>query len=191
MVKFLLFILIVYNCNMSKTQRDTPEWLAKKMAKYCFMNYPTNVGSTLKILEPSAGTGTLADAFKSYCSYGKITCVELNEDKCKVLKEKGYNTIHGNFLSEKFTEQYHGIIAAPPFKNNIDLLHITKMYSLLAPQGVLVTLTSPYWTINNEIHQVEFREFLKDKTYQLEMLPDNTFVEKGKTVPTMILKLVK
>lgn len=55
----------------------------------------------------------------------------------------------------------------------------------------MVSLTSPYWITNNESHQIEFREWLEDKNYQLEILPDNSFVEKDKTVPTAIITIKK
>lgn len=176
---------------MSKTQRDTPNWLAKKIGKMCLNQHLVDL-TQVNILEPSAGTGKLLEYLPKnmYCKL-QIVCVELNEDKCKILKEKGFHTIHGNFLAHKFDKTFDLVVAAPPFKNNIDLLHITKMYSLLNPGGMIVTLTTPYWTVNNEIHQVEFREFLKDKQHLMEMLPDNTFMEKRKTVSTALLTIYK
>ncbi len=55
----------------------------------------------------------------------------------------------------------------------------------------MVTLTSPYWLTNNEPIQVEFRKWLEGKDYYMQMLPDNSFIEKGKSVPTAILKIYK
>lgn len=177
-----------------KTQRETPEWLANKMTKLIMNNPHINAGfRELFLLEPSAGTGALVDAVLTLdlIQQRNITCVELNEEKCEVLKSKNYNTIRADFLAHQFESKFDAIIAAPPFKNNIDVAHIAKMYALLNEHGTLVSLTSPYWLVNNEIHQVEFRNFLKDKKHTLEMLPDMTFVEKGKTVPTAILTIRK
>lgn len=178
-----------------KTQRDTPKWLADKMAMLAVSNKPFPNMLT-HILEPSAGTGILIDSYLHFSKYPdstKITCVELNKEKCEILKTNypEGNIIHGNFLAEKFNKSFDVILAAPPFINNSDVLHITKMYSLLNDGGVIVTLTTPFWTVNNEIHQVEFRKFLEDKDYKIQMLPDNTFIEKSKTVPTAILVIVK
>src|SRR3989304_3354977 len=137
-----------------RTQRDTPEWLADKMCKKAFDAYYNVSGLYPRILEPSAGTGAIADkliATRIYnLKHSNITCVELNADKCKVLSDKGYNTIHGDFMYLDFYQVYDLIIAAPPFNKNIDLQHIQKMYDLLSPTGTLVSLTSPYWTVNNE-----------------------------------------
>jgi hypothetical protein len=65
------------------------------------------------------------------------------------------------------------------------------MYDLLDDNGIIITLTTPYWTTNNETHQVQFRKFLEDKKYTLKMLPDMTFFEKNKTVPTALLTIEK
>lgn len=178
-----------------KTQRDTPKWLADKMAMAAVSNRPLKTMLT-HILEPSAGTGILIDSYLNFWNYiytSKITCVELNKEKCEILKSNysDADVIHGNFLAEKFNKSFDVILAAPPFINNSDVLHIAKMYSLLNQGGVIVTLTTPFWTVNNEIHQVEFRKFLEGVEYKMEMLPDNTFIEKGKTVPTAILVITK
>ena len=177
-----------------KTQRETPKWLANKMATDILSEYHVNLDE-IKVLEPSAGTGAIADAITEFigCMRMKLTCVELNADKCDVLREKGYDAIHGDFLAFAKTcpDRYDMIVACPPFKNNIDLEHIMAMYGLLAEHGTLMTLTSPYWLVNNEPHHVMFREFLRDKGHSLEMLPDNTFVEKGRTVHTAILTMHK
>lgn len=188
---FLISVFYLYNCYM-KTQRDTPQWLADKFALNVLTNELLNL-KKVSVLEPSAGTGILVDTLtKKYkLSNLEITCVELNAEKCEVLKSKGYNTIHGDFLKTNFDKKFDIILAAPPFIKNVDVTHIEKMYSLLEHWGTLITLTTPYWTINNEPHQVAFREFLKDKKYSIEMLPDNTFIEKGKTVPTAILTMHK
>jgi SAM-dependent methyltransferase len=145
------------------------------------------------ILEPSAGKGKVADLIKSIIGEdtSRLTCVELNKELVDVLKEKGYKPYHGDFLNFKPDQQYDKIIACPPFIRNVDCNHIIKMYEVLKPGGILVSLTSPLWMIHNEEHQVKFREFLKEKDYWIKMLPDNSFMEKEKTVPTAIIKIVK
>jgi len=187
--------------------RETPERLAYKMAMNCIDKNTSDLYAANKysfnILEPSAGTGTLIDILSKRLNTWEyeiqnIKCVELNEQKCGVLKNKGYDAVHADFLTCDFKDQkFDIVIAAPPFKNNVDLLHIQKMYSLLNPKSDLritarpfiVSLTSPYWLTNNDPHQIAFREFLKNKEHTLEMLPDNTFVEKDKTVPTALIKI--
>lgn len=106
----------------------------------------------------------------------------------------GFRVIHGDFmdiLKYQYKTDFDLIVAAPPFKGNVDVKHIMRMHDLLTAEGAIVTLTSPLWMVNNEQHQVEFREFLTNKRHSISMLPDNTFIEKGKTVPTAILTLFR
>lgn len=176
-----------------KTQRETPEYVVNRILKLADISYVDSV------LEPSAGDGKIVDALRTiYPDKNDITCVELNFLKAETLNSKGYVTINGDFLLIKDVlvdhgYKFHKIIAAPPFKDNIDLSHIMAMHKLLYPIGgsCLVSLTTPYWTTNNEPRQVEFRKWLEGKTYTMEMVPDNMFVEKGRTVPTAIIKIWK
>ena len=175
-----------------KTSRDTPQWLVDKMWDIISNDVQTIISDSKKLLEPSAGVGNLLD--NSWAKEFDITCIELNLEKCDVLQEKGYKALRGDFLSkcgDLGENTFDVIIAAPPFNGNADLLHIHKMYRLLKPGGLIVTLTSPYWLTNNESHQTDFRKFLEGKDHSVEMLPDMTFIEKKKTVPTAILTLRK
>jgi hypothetical protein len=65
------------------------------------------------------------------------------------------------------------------------------MYSHLDNGGRIISLTSPYWMIENSNRQVNFRKWLQDKDYKIKMLPDNLFMEDGKTVPTCIIIIRK
>lgn len=169
-----------------KTVRETSMQIANKLIN------SANLTDNISILEPSAGSGNIVDAIHNHSfSNLEIDCVELNKEKYEVLKSKGYNAYHSDFLQWETERKYDRIIACPPFKNNSDLLHIQKMYEHLADNGIMVTLSSPRWVLDNEQHQVDFRKWLEGKNYSMEMLPDNSFIEKGRTVPTLILKIMK
>ena len=173
-----------------KTSRTTPKYVIDKMW-LIVQNFvvESTTKRPLQLLEPSAGEGDLLN--HQFNNKYDVCAVELNKEKFEVLKSKFTNSIHGDFMKLDFHQNFDVIIAAPPFNNNVDVEHIQKMYSLLAKDGIIVTLTTPYWMTNNEPRQVQFREWLKDKDHKFEMLPDMTFVEKGKTVPTGILILKK
>jgi hypothetical protein len=107
------------------------------------------------------------------------------------LIEKGHNVVGRDFFHFKTDKKYWYIIAAPNFKDNIDVEHIMKMYTHLDESLKIVSLTSPYWMTGNSERQVKFRNWLQDKNYKIEMLPDNSFMEDGKTVPTCIIVIRK
>lgn len=117
--------------------------------------------------------------------------MELNERNVQILKEKGHSVVGRDFFHFKTEKKYWYIIAAPNFRDNIDVEHIMKMYTHLDDAGTIVSLTSPYWMTGTSDRQVKFRNWLQDKNYKIEMLPDNLFMEDGQTVPTSIIVIRK
>lgn len=143
------------------------------------------------VLEPSAGVGLLADGIKRAHPNAYVHCVELNAKCNEELVAKGHNVVgHDFFLfTPKFL--YDKVIACPNFRDNVDVNHIMKMYDCVKPGGWIVSLTSPLWMTGNSPRQVEFRAWLADKEYDVTMLPDNSFMEDGMTVPTAIITICK
>lgn len=172
--------------NDIKTIRNTRLRVVISMLKHC---YTLNNDSI--VLEPSAGEGDLVDGIRTYFPNIKIDCIELNKEKREVLKKKEYNVVGEDFLKFYTDKEYDYIIAAPTYKDNIDIVHIMHMFKFLKKGGSIVSLTSPHWTLKNSETQVEFRKWLLDKTYYMEMLPDNYFVENYVTHPSMIIKITK
>ena len=182
-----------------KQIRETSDFVCKKLIE----KLPITDGS--KILEPSIGEGKIIKYLLDHYTMGGLDIhgLELNKERVFTASDNLYpyrdvrgikvNIQQGDFLDYKpnLTKPFDVIIACPPFKGNIDLRHIGKMYEMLKYKGMMASLTSPYWMTNNEPLQVEFRNWLKDKNYQFELLPDNTFVEKEKNVPTGIITIYK
>ena len=178
--------------------RDTTDFVAESLLTFNSVEY--NPLQDYLVLEPSAGTGFLANYIKYFFKERimqslknslTINCIELNKDKFDILSKDFPKAIHGDFLKLDIQRKYDLIIAAPPFKGNTDLEHIMKMYDLLEDYGEIISLTTPYWFTNNEPLQVKFREWLNDKPHKIKMLPDMTFSERGKSVPTAIINIYK
>lgn len=64
-----------------------------------------------------------------------------------------------------------------------------KMYECVKPGGRVISIMSPYWITGNSNIQIKFREWLQDKSYTITMLPDNSYMEGGITVPTILINL--
>ena len=168
-----------------KTIRETSKQVIDGLLK------GLNIQDGDRILEPSAGYGLLADGINENYPNANLECVELNQACKNVLKEKGYNVVGSDFFLFKPNYQYDFVIGAPNFRDNIDCKHVMHMYGLLKPNGVVSSIMSPYWMTGDSELQKEFRKWLEDKTYSIDMLPDNTFMEDGNTVPTIIIKITK
>jgi phospholipid N-methyltransferase len=180
-----------------KTIRETPDFVCEKLIG----KVPITDGS--KILEPSVGDGKIVKyLMQKYTFKGlSINCFELNKERVftasdnlypfRGIRETEISVSQQDFLQAPIQPVYDIVIACPPFKANIDLQHIMKMYDMLKRKGILTTLTYPFWITNNEPLQKEFRKWLTTKEYQFEMLPDNTFKEKDKNQPAAILTIYK
>lgn len=88
------------------------------------------------VLEPSAGQGGLVDHIDDK---QRIQCVEYSEIHCEILRSKGYNVDHCDFLN--FNRPiYDRIIMNPPFSEGRAKLHLEHAVKQLAPGGKLVAI---------------------------------------------------
>ncbi len=188
------------------TIRETSDFVCQKLIS------KLPITDNIRLLEPSCGDGKILKYLIEHYKLVDldVVCVELNKERLSAAASALEGNVPNSFNDFAFYQEdflrwndinhrenvvklkpFDCIIACPPFKNNIDLEHIKLMYDLLKKKGMMATLTSPFWITNNEAHQVEFRKWLADKEYELEILPDNSFMEKGKSVPTAILTIYK
>ena len=144
-----------------------------------------------KVLEPSAGMGLLAEGILKHNSDIELDCIELNSQCKKTLREKGFKVIWSNFLDFKPKYLYDRVIGAPNFKDNIDCEHVMKMYDCTKEGGKIISIMSPFWMTGSSELQIKFRKWLENKSYTITILPDNSYVEGGITVPTILINLEK
>ena len=166
-------------------QRETTREVAKELLSYARINEDDT------ILEPSAGTGNVANIIKEQYPNNKLHCVELNKAKRDSLKEQGHKVVGSDYLRFTPEKLYDSIIALPNFRDNVDCDHVRRMYDHLKQGGRLISLMSPEWKTGDSLRQFVFRNWLKGKKYQIKTLKNNPFKENGETVPCIILILDK
>jgi len=99
-----------------------------------------------RCLEPSAGTGALADAIEPRRdgAYDRIWCVEVSALHCQVLADKGYGrVIQDDFLAWAGAwggDPFDRIVMNPPFSQGRWQAHTEAAATLLAPGGRLVAI---------------------------------------------------
>lgn len=164
----------------------TPDWVADMMVD------DLSITSSDKVLEPSAGTGSLVKAVLRKVDNISVDCYELNELNRKALADiSNINLIGADFLERADKEEYSVIIANPPFAKNQDIIHIMKMYENLCPGGRMACISSSHWVFSQDKKSVEFRQWLKNKCDHYQELPANTFKESGTSTATMYLVIRK
>ncbi len=146
------------------------------------------------ILEPSAGTGSLANAVtRNLMERGQnhgMHCCEILSQLRRSLSERGYQVVGEDFLEYDPGYQYDCIIMNPPFKNTDWLDHVEHALELLKPGGTLSAIVPAGFAFREEKRIKAFRELVEEHGWW-QYLPDDTFVESGTSVRTVMLVLHK
>lgn len=143
-------------------------------------NLPEEPGPGFAVLEPSAGSGTIAEAIRK-AGMGKIEpiCIEINYALREHLEKRGFNLLEiTDFLEftglpEEFG--YSRIIQNPPFSNGLDMKHVRHAYGLLRPGGRLVSVMATAWQFGSRKETVSFREWFGAVGGNIYELPANAF----------------
>lgn len=85
-------------------------------------------------LEPSAGTGGLADLMP------ESLCIEISTLHCEILKAKGHRVEQADFLKWSTADRFDRIVMNPPFSEGRWQAHIERAASMLAADGKLVAI---------------------------------------------------
>lgn len=161
---------------------ETPETLARRLAEWADLRPEQSV------LEPSAGRGRIVTALRAF-GVEPHAC-ELFEPNRARLQAMGVTIVASDFLALSGLV-YDRIVANPPFSRQQDILHVSHMWELLAPDGRLVSIMSPAWTYRTDRRSTAFRDLVEKAGGEWEMLPDNTFAASGTSVNAGVLVLDK
>lgn len=146
----------------------------------------------LRVLEPSAGSGALADAITAAEPAVELEVIEVNGRLVELLRMKGYTVEQADFLTVGSGERYDRVIMNPPFANRQDAQHIQHAFRLLKPGGLLVAITGEGMWFRADYDG--FHEWLESRYIDIRTsakLPEGTFKESGTGVNTRLLVLEK
>lgn len=167
----------------------TPKTIAAKAAGIA-CEYGESVSSDrVRILEPSAGEGALAEAAKELGA--AVLCIEIHPQSVAKL-EKRFRTITGDFLTMKpGPNLFDAVLMNPPFTAGQYIQHVLHAWKFLKPGGALVAIVPPTWRWGTTKANVQFREFVAEFEVDTEELPAGTFSESGTNVATVLITLLK
>jgi len=147
----------------------TPKPVAESMVRYA------GIKTGDRVLEPSAGTGALADVAKA--AGAKVDTLEISSELRDLLKLKGYPIIGNDFMDMKPpAELYDSVILNPPFSNRADAAHIQHAYDMVKPGGKVVALAGEGVFFGSDKKAQAFREWLLEHGAHTEKLPANSFM---------------
>ncbi|WP_158679892.1 ParB N-terminal domain-containing protein [Deinococcus sp. NW-56] len=162
---------------------ETPEPLVELMLSF--------LGDVrgVRVLEPSAGDGAIADALLD--AGAEVDVIELDDTRHAHLVGAGYQPVARDFLAFTPTEPYPVIVMNPPFTAEGDaqayITHIEHAWTnCLAPGGTLVAIAPSGFTFRQDKRAQTFRTLVEDHG---EHTPnaENAFVESGTGVQTVTL----
>ena len=136
----------------------TPPELAKELVALA------GVRKDSRVLEPEAGTGTIADAAKEVTDH--VDCIERMTDFCEILKLKKHNVIGNDLLTAETAPIYDAVVMNPPFSEECE--HIKRAFDFLRPGGSLVAVCSSsiQWKSTRKYEQ--FRDWLSEHTHSID-----------------------
>lgn len=137
------------------------------------------------VLEPSAGTGELADVIKEHA---KVVCCEIRPAFREILKAKGHELVGDDFLEYYTGAPIHRCILNPPFERNQDAIHVQKAYEVIRTGGRIVSVMAAGVKFSERYQS--FRDWLADKGEIID-LPEGSFKESGTMVSTVLVVVSK
>lgn len=149
----------------------TPKPLAQRMAEIA------GIKPGMRVLEPSAGNGNLADAAKA--AGADVDVLEISSQLQNVLQLKGHNLVGHDFETHAAGEDYDAVIMNPPFSDRKDAQHIQQAYSMLKPGGTLVAIAGEGVFFGADKKAVEFRDWLESQGAEIEKLDAGTFNDRS------------
>nr|WP_255323723.1 PLxRFG domain-containing protein [Acinetobacter soli] len=136
----------------------------------------------MKVLEPSAGMGHIADILKENGITPDV--VELSGKRQELLELKGHNVVGNDFLLYHPADKYDRIIMNPPFSDRRDAQHIYHAYDLLKDDGVLVAIAGEGVFFGSDKQAQEFQAWLEHTDAEVTQLDAGTFNDPSLPVTT-------
>jgi hypothetical protein len=119
-----------------------------------------NIEPGMRVLEPSAGKGDLADAAKA--AGAAVDVIEVSSTLCDILRAKGYELAGRDIFSNR-APVYDRIVMNPPFEAGADMAHVRHCFDeLLAPGGRLVAIVGESVFFRDGEKFTEFRAWMAE-----------------------------
>lgn len=143
----------------------------------------------MRVLEPSAGSGAIADEVALIVGKENVYCVELMERNFNTLDEKGYEVLMSDFTMQDPNPIYDRVVMNPPFAKQQDIKHVLHALRFLKPDGLLVSVMASSVTFRDNKLTQDFRDLIRERGGDIEALPEAAFKASGTMVRTVIVTI--
>lgn len=159
----------------------TPQDIARRMVRV------SGLMPGWKVLEPSAGSGAIASAAREVG--GDVTCVEIDPDAARGLREMGFSVIEGDFLEMQPSYDYDCVLMNPPFTGNQDIKHVEHALRMLKSGSPCIAIMGA-GALGSSAMRIrrDFKARCHQECWTWSDLPEGTFKESGTEVRTILLR---
>lgn len=153
------------------------------------------VSAGMRVLEPSAGRGAIADRLLARCAALLVHCAEAEPGRAAHLRKSGYPVWESDFLKigpsyEGREEMYDRVYMNPPFSRQQDIDHVRHAFRFLRPGGRLVSVMSAGVTFRENRKTVAFTEWAERLNFfSVRPLPADSFKASGTSVNAVLVCL--
>ncbi len=147
------------------------------------------INETSRILDPSTGSGCIAESILKKHPQIDLEVVEINPTLRRIIELKGFNLVGKNFLNYTTVNFYSHIIMNPPFSQLVE--HIYHAWKLIQSGGILIAIVPESVFFNRKYR--EFKEWLESWNAYDEPLPKDAFLQSNNPtgIATRIVKIYK
>jgi len=122
----------------------------------------------MSVLEPSAGTGGIADMLPAHA---EIHVAEISPTLRKVLGEKGYQNVQADGLG--VSRRFDRVVMNPPFEKGQDMAHVLQAFHTnLKPGGRLVAIVGAGAMHNSSKAHQAFQRFVSEHRGESDRMID-------------------
>lgn len=157
----------------------TPAPLARELVKLAGLK----PGDT--ILEPQAGVGGIANICAEVVGKGNVTCYEIQQKNCDVLRSLGFQVEQADFLNVEPTRLFSHVICNPPFEKQSDISHVLAGFRFVEPGGTMAAIMSIGVTFRTNCKTRQFRAFLDSMGAKIKVNDKDAFKESGTAAQTV------
>lgn len=125
----------------------------------------------MRVLEPSAGKGDIADALRR--AGAEVDVVEIGEPLRRILDAKGHHLAGSDFDAFEAPQPYDRVVMNPPF--SMDAEHVQRAHGMLVPGGRLVAIVSRGLAFRQDSRATGFRAWVAGLGGTLTDLPEGSF----------------
>lgn len=164
----------------------TPESVVEQMLEY------VTLGNGVRVLEPSAGVGNIANAAVEHGC--RVFCCEIQPKNAAVLRENKHLLVwEGDFLKfpSDMLRKFDVVLMNPPFNDGQDRAHVLHASEFLADGGTLVAVMSGGTPTGSTKSHKQFLEWVESVGGTFEDIEDGAFKQSGTGVKTVMLVVRK